>query len=133
MRERVAAAPVIAVVAAATFGLSACGGTSPPPVASLGTSTTGPAASTSVSGSLAEAEVKFTQCMRSHGVPNFPDPVNKGTTTAWLPGAPSRIDENSATFQSAWGVCQKEIPGNPGGSKPRPSPEQKAQLLEYAQ
>ena len=41
------------------------------------------------------------QCMRKHGVPNFPDPNSHGTIV--LPG---NVDPNSAQFQAATQACR---------------------------
>ncbi|SRR6266536_3003999 len=61
------------VVAVAAFSLLAagCGGGGSPGVASVASSTT--AATTTQNGALA-----FARCMRSHGVPRFPDPKSSG-------------------------------------------------------
>lgn len=45
------------------------------------------------------AELKFAQCMRSHGVTNFPDPTSSGTFN--LQG----IDVNSPQVQAANSAC----------------------------
>ena len=59
------------VVAVAAFSLLAagCGGGRSPGVASVASSTTAATTTTTQNGLLA-----FSQCMRSNGVPNFPDP-----------------------------------------------------------
>ncbi len=50
-------------------------------------------------------ELKFAQCMRSHGVPNFPDPTNAGVVH--LIG----VDQNSPQFESAAKTCEALVPG----------------------
>ncbi len=50
-------------------------------------------------------ELKFAQCMRSHGVPNFPDPTNAGVVH--LIG----VDQNALQFQSAAKTCEALVPG----------------------
>ena len=50
-------------------------------------------------------ELKFAQCMRSHGVPNFPDPTNAGVVH--LIG----VDQSSPQFQSAGKTCEALVPG----------------------
>jgi hypothetical protein len=48
------------------------------------------------------AFLKFSECMRSHGVPNFPDPTfGKGGERAF----PSDVNPKSPTFQSAMKAC----------------------------
>jgi hypothetical protein len=52
--------------------------------------------------------VKYSDCMRSHGVPNFPDPSPSGQ----VPGAGnSAINEQSPGFQSAASACAQLQPG----------------------
>ena len=61
----------------------------------------------------------FSACMRSHGVPNFPDPVagaNGGAQIDITQG--SGIDQNSPQYQSAMHACQSLLPAGKvnGGS-----------------
>jgi hypothetical protein len=61
--------------------------------------------------------LKFSQCMRSHGVPKFPDPKfqpNGGT----LMTVGKDVNPNSPQFKAAAKVCQKLLPGAPGGAPP---------------
>ena len=52
--------------------------------------------------------LKLAQCMRSHGVPNFPDgPITKS----------SGINENSPAFQRAFQSCKKYLTGLSGSSE----------------
>ncbi|HTW08585.1 MAG TPA: hypothetical protein VME46_13795 [Acidimicrobiales bacterium] len=55
------------------------------------------------------ALLKFSQCMRANGVPNYPDPGAGGTTNFNGTG----IDPNSPFVQRATNVCGKKI-GAPG-------------------
>ena len=58
-----------------------------------------------------DALVKFSQCMRAHGI-NMPDP-EFSTNGATIRGGPdSGIDPNSAEFQAAQKACQKNLPNN---------------------
>ena len=60
--------------------------------------------------------LKFAQCMRSHGLPSFPDP--NPASTIWGPGggklfnAPSSINPDSPQFTSAANACKSLMPGN---------------------
>lgn len=56
---------------------------------------------------LSEA-LKFSECMRSHGVPDFPDPGSQQNS------AP-KMDKKSPVFQAAQRACQQFLP-TPGGS-----------------
>jgi hypothetical protein len=46
------------------------------------------------------AEVKWAHCMRSHGLPSFPDPNGQGAFDS------SKFNENTPAFQSASKACQ---------------------------
>lgn len=65
------------------------------------------------SGKQEDALLKFVSCMRSHGVPKFPDP--DGGKIKLNPG--SGVDPNSPQFQKAQETCRKLLPGGvaPGG------------------
>jgi len=51
-------------------------------------------------------EVKLARCMRSHGVPGFPDPTSSGLN---LNG--SSVDPQSPQFQAAMKACGHVVPG----------------------
>jgi hypothetical protein len=61
--------------------------------------------------------------MRSHGVPNFPDPSSGGGISI---GPGSGIDPNSPKFRAAQQACQKVLPN--GG---QPSPQQLAKMQQH--
>jgi hypothetical protein len=54
----------------------------------------------------------FSACMRSHGLPNFPDPQfgNGGRVTLRI-NVRSGIDPRSSQFQEAQKACQSKLPG----------------------
>jgi hypothetical protein len=65
---------------------------------------------------LQEQALKFSQCMRTHGVPSFPDPEfsrggGGGIRIGGKQGGPSRIDPSSPQFQTAQKACQSIMPG----------------------
>jgi hypothetical protein len=69
--------------------------------------------------------VAFSACMRTHGVPGFPDPGNGALN---LSG--SGIDSSSPAFRAAQGRCQKLLPS---GGRPWGADEQaKLRLLALA-
>jgi hypothetical protein len=74
-----------------------------------------PSQNASASNSQFSAQMlKFAECMRSHGVPQFPDPqVSGGHFTMQLPKG---INTNSSQFQSAMQACQSLIPGGGPGT-----------------
>jgi hypothetical protein len=62
--------------------------------------------------------LRLARCMRSHGVPNFPDPTSQGI--ALSPG----IDPKSPQFQAATQACNKLAPafGRSGAQTVTPGP-----------
>jgi hypothetical protein len=63
--------------------------------------------------------------MRSHGVPEFPNPTNNGTSLRIGPG--TGVDANSSQFHSAQGSCGHLLPdGGPLGPTLTP-----AEQLDY--
>jgi hypothetical protein len=79
-------------------------------------------------GSSVHAEgVEYSDCMRSHGVQDFPDPSPGGG----FPLRTSGINEQSAAFQSAESACARL---QPGGNNPPPpiSAAQQAGMIANA-
>ena len=109
-----------AAIAAATV-IAACGSGSPSPPSALT-----PGGHQTQAHTLQDV-VNFADCMRSHGVPSFPDPTTspREFKHAFLTKSPA--------FQSAGTVCQHLLPG--GGQpnqSPRHSQAQTAALLAFA-
>jgi hypothetical protein len=70
---------------------------------------------------LAQA-LKYSQCMRAHGISDFPDPQSQpgGGITIRIhasPGQPSDLNPQSPQFQAAQKACQSIIGGPLGGGK----------------
>jgi hypothetical protein len=57
--------------------------------------------------------LKYVACMRSHGLPDFPDPVVNANGIEFR--GPSGFGPNSPQLQSAMQACKKLLPGLPGG------------------
>jgi hypothetical protein len=111
----------VATVAVAAFATGCGGGSTPTPAAA------------SPSQSRYRLAVSFSECMRAHGVPNFPDPTrnaNGGISLALRAGGPGGLSPNSPAFQSAQQACQKLLPK--GGAIGNLSTGQKQQFLDYA-
>ncbi len=149
---------LIAVAAVVALGLSACGGgaTNKQGVAALpsttsqpGTSRGGPSSSqvagagstssaSAVTGgavttlpssaSPQEQALEFAECMRSHGIADFPDPSSGGGFT--FNASPGIF--RGPHFQAAQNACQKYMPPGPG-SGPPPSAQAMAQMLKVSQ
>jgi hypothetical protein len=135
----------LAVVASLALLATGCGGnSSAPPVASLAaTHSTTTAATVPPGGSASGASgsggqsssmnvgsggTKFSACMRSHGVPNFPDPNSQGELTF---GSSDGIDPSSPQFQSAQRACQKLLPQQ-GTPSPARQAKMQAQALKFS-
>lgn len=97
--------PVAAVIATASLALlvSACSGSA---------SATGSGGASNAGGSPSSlSAVGYSHCMRSHGVPNFPDPDSSGQ----LPkGDAQRFGVSSSQLQAARQACQQLLPNNGG-------------------
>jgi hypothetical protein len=79
-------------------------------------------------------ELALAQCMRGHGVPNFPDPNTSGSYTLTSNGSiegagGSSIDIASSQAQAAYGDCRHLLPGAPSISRL----EQQVQQEQQAQ
>jgi hypothetical protein len=59
---------------------------------------------------------QMAQCMRENGVPNFPDPTEKGITIEEGSG----IDPKDPKFKAAEQTCSKFTPVGPDGKTPQP-------------
>lgn len=58
------------------------------------------------------AEVQWARCMRSHGLPGFPDPNSQGAFDS------SRFDETTPAFQTASSACKSLQPSGPTPAVP---------------
>ena len=59
--------------------------------------------------------LKYAQCMRAHGISDFPDPNSQGGI-ALQPKPGGDLDPNNPQFQAANKACQHYQPGGKGGS-----------------
>ena len=120
------AARVTIVAAALAFVTSACGGGGTTRgVASVGSpSTTAAAASGGGSSSSQphadETGIAYSQCMRKHGLPNFPDYNSQGDLQIGPAAVPGGL--NSPTYQAAQKACQSLMPGPSTPRRRRPLP-----------
>jgi hypothetical protein len=119
-----AARTTAAIIAAAALALlaAACSG-SP--------SSTGPGGSPNAGGSPnSQSAVAYSHCMRSHGVPNFPDPSSSG-------GIPKetaqQLGVSSSQLQAAQNTCQHLLP-NTGNIDDNPAALHQwwSQMLHFA-
>jgi hypothetical protein len=127
---------VLAGLVALALGLAACGGGSPhsPGVSGSGdATTTAPVSGSSGSSGQSAASggslaLQYSQCMRAHGVTNFPDP--QGDRAPKL-GPNSGIDTNSSSFQAAESACHRYTQG--ATLSPAELSQLQAGLVRFAQ
>lgn len=81
---------------------------------------------------LAAAGIRFSSCMRSHGVPNFPDPSTSGCAVHISIKSSSGINPASPSFHAAQKGCGKLLPGG-GPESGKPSAAAKAQMLAISE
>ena len=115
-------AGALVVAAAVAVLATACGGGSAP-------SSAGPPTYAQV--------LALAQCMRGHGVPDFPDPNASGgytlTSKGSIEGAGgSSIDIDSSQAQAAYGDCRNLLPGGPSISQLEQLVQQEQQRQEKA-
>ncbi len=130
----------LAVLASATLLVAGCGGSSSSPgVAHLSSNTSSNADPSGGASSSSSPEsgpptqqqmVAYSQCMRSHGVPEFPEPteghliIRSGDHNGHVTG----VNPRSSQFQAAQKACAKLAPN---GGKP-PSPAEQAKMQQKA-
>jgi len=127
LRDWLAGAQIAAVITTAGLALLAvaCGGSPGSHVAQLGSTTTQPAAASSSpngegspsSRSLISQPLAFSHCMRSDGVPNFPDPDSSGV---W-PKSQVELAAGNPRFQAATEACGHLLPDGGPGVPPSPA------------
>jgi hypothetical protein len=108
---------VLVGVTGLALAASACGGSSGAEVAQVGT--------TGANHPHAHDPQAFSACMRSHGVPTFPNPDSSGTIHV-----PSSIDD-LPTAKAAYGACHGLAPG-PGSITGQGGEMRQDQLLAFA-
>jgi len=118
---RVGAAALVAIVAAG------CGGPS---------RASGPSGSLPAGTSLYQNALAYSECMRAHGVPNFPDPDSQGRIVIHSQvkngTVVSGVDQDSPQYAAVSRSCQKLLPNR--GQQPSPAQERQMMnaLLAFA-
>jgi len=123
-------ASVFAAVAGLALWTTACSsGPATPRVATL-TAAASTGASSAPAGAAATPDAaKYAQCMRAHGVPDFPDPVNGGFQIAATPG--SDLDPSSPQFVAADAAC-KALSPEAQAANGAVDPQAQAEALKYS-
>jgi len=120
-----------------TVLVAGCGGSSDSPTttttASAGTPVSSKTSTVAAAPAAGNPGVAFAACMRSNGVPDFPDP-SAGRGLIFKPGA--GVNPVSPAFRAAQAKCKSLLPngGPPGpGSTTHPSAQTLAKLVRIAQ
>jgi hypothetical protein len=112
----------LAIVALAGAGCSS---------GSAGNGTTASPSGTGPKNAAREKAVKFSKCVREHGVAAFPDPDASGELTIDAIANGSSLDTSTAAFKNAISACKDlQPPGFTGGKR---SDQAQEHALEFAQ
>ena len=98
-----------------SLGLAGCGGSSSgstSPGGGAAASNNAAGAAGAGSGDTSDPLVKYSACMRAHGVPSFPDPVDGRLQLQMRTG--TDLDPQSPTFQAAQTACKALEPAGLG-------------------
>ena len=117
-----------AFAAAAAMFVAGCGGGSSPGVANVSSSTSTSSASSGGPPTQQQQHdvERFAQCMRSHGVPNFPDPIIAPRAFK------DALNTQSRAFRSAYTTCGHLLPGRPPSQSTARPQAQIVALLAFA-
>jgi hypothetical protein len=123
-------------VLSVALALAGCGGSSNQGVAHLSRGKGASSPSSQANGTSPEStanpqqqELAFAKCMRSNGVPNFPDPGPEGGVSR----LPAGTNPAAPAFRAAQVRCQKLMPGGGPPSTTHPSAQTLARFLRVAQ
>jgi hypothetical protein len=128
-RRRLRTGLIVSALLGIVLLATACaGGPSGPGVAGQGASSTPSASPSSDTGN---AELAHAQCMRDHGISDFPDPqAGGGSAIQFQPG--SDLDPDNPQYEAAEDACKSLLPP-PSSSIWTPSPQELEQLVRFAQ
>ena len=118
-----AALGLVALISLISAG---CGSNAPSETGTAGSTGTASHTSTASTKKLTAQDkaVKFSECIRAHGVPHFPDPDAKGDYRFG-------IDVTPAVWQKAVDACKELEP--PGALSGKRSPKQQSAALRFAE
>ena len=117
-------ATVTAAAFAAAVAVAACGGSSGPNDSNNSNNIGNSASSRPGSAAFHADQLRVSQCIRAHGVPNYPDPPSSGVmhsvgngNTVTVNGV--KLDGSAQTLQNAQQACAKYAPQSPAPSASR--------------
>ncbi|HTW97145.1 MAG TPA: hypothetical protein VMD59_00125 [Acidimicrobiales bacterium] len=122
----------LSVLVALAVAASACGGSSPTGVASIGSSATTiaapPAGMSGSSGEVEAGQLKFANCMHAHGEPDYPEPGGNAEANV---KELLKLDPRSPRFREAASACQRYLVKG-GAVSPAVQERVEAEALRYA-
>jgi hypothetical protein len=130
----------IATVGVLTLMVAACGSSATNQVAhirstasgSTATAPTSSGAATAVGGSRPKPALAYAHCMRSHGVPKYPDPNASNETGSGLPKVgPQELGVSNSQFEVASNACSRFLP-NGGHASQAVSERAQSQGISFA-
>jgi hypothetical protein len=110
-----------AVIATASLALLAVACASPSSTGFGGTPNEAVAAN--IQSTSSQQTLAYSRCMRSHGVPNFPDPDSSGN----LPASTKQIGVSNPRFDAAQAACRHLLPIGSQPLQAKPAPKGNAQ------
>jgi hypothetical protein len=117
---------LVSTVAVAAFSLLAagCAGGGSPGVATVATSTTAATSTIAAATATQNGLLAFSQCMRSNGMPNFPDPQR------FVGGNVKLTIHQLAPSQAALNACGHLLPTNGGSGAEETAQQQRTRLAD---
>lgn len=128
------AAAAIAAAALA-FCAAGCGGSSSGHIAELrstATRTSSSSATTPAESAQQSGAIAFARCMRSNGVPNWPDPNRSGVFDKSKLTS-QQLGASTAKVQAAQGACSHYLPNGGSGPTAAQLQQMRAQALRFSQ
>lgn len=107
----------VAVVATTSLALLAAACASPSSNGLSGSSNEAVAAN--IQSTSPQQALAYSRCMRSHGVPNFPDPDSSGNPLA----STKQIGASNPRFDAAQEACRRLLPNGSQPLQAKPAPE----------
>jgi hypothetical protein len=122
----------LSITAAGCGGKPASTGVAHLPSSTTTTTSSENGGSPTTAASKDQAIQRYASCMRSHGVPKFPDPQSSSGGMSLAIGPDTGVDPNSPQFKTAEKACHKLMPN--GGKAPSPAQQAKAlaQMLKFS-